>query len=106
MFRNRLLESSNISVDRDQVNQIFNALTVNAVIFAAAILLFELNRGIKLIYLRRCKSKYIKSERVPNIPSRFPLSWVFNIMVSDDETVKMIGLDGYVLLRYIKLCFK
>lgn len=93
--------------DNEQVVQLFNALTINAIIFGVALFLFELTRGIKIIYLRRCQSKYISKKRVPPPPSQYPLSWIFEIMnIHDNDLVKMIGLDGYVLLRYLKLCFR
>ena len=67
--------------------QLYNALTFNAVIFAILIFLFESNRHIKLIYLKRLSAKLIKANRVPPLPPIYPFGWIFEILKIPDAAV-------------------
>jgi hypothetical protein len=67
-------------LERNQVTQLYNGLTVNAIVFGACWILFEANRSIKLVYLRRLKVKYTKNGRVPLPPSPYPLLWIFDVL--------------------------
>jgi hypothetical protein len=44
---------------------------------------------------------------VPPCPSNYPLAWISSVMaVGDEDLLRMVGLDGYMLIRYINVCFK
>eukprot|EP00981_Chlorochromonas_danica_P012618 scaffold5218_cov150-Ochromonas_danica.AAC.10 len=70
--------------------------------------IFELVRGIKTIYLTRLTKKVLRNhKRVPPAPSRLPFAWLYSVfMVRDEEVLRMVGLDGYMLLRFITLCLR
>jgi hypothetical protein len=77
------------------------------VFFAILILFFELNRNLPRLFLKRLRKSIEIDERVPGRPPQHLFGWVRHIMaVSDAEFLRMIGLDGYMLLRFISLCFK
>ena len=66
---------------------------------------FECFRRIRPLYLSRLA--FEKERRVPPAPNSFPLNWVWKIKsVTDREVLRMVGLDGYMLLRYILICFR
>lgn len=86
---------------------LYSTLTVNSILFFSLLLLFECNRHIKPIFLKRVTKRNIKYNRVPSTPSRFPLSWIWSVsQIPNEDLCKMIGLDGYMYLRYISLCFR
>jgi len=83
------------------------AFYVSTVIFIILLLTFELIRHIKQIFLKRITRKFQKSKRVPPVPPRYFFGWIVEIMkVSESDFLYMVGLDGYVFLRFIKLCLK
>jgi Late exocytosis, associated with Golgi transport len=100
--------STDDSVNNYQdTNTLLNTLSVNSILFAVFLLLFEINRHMKPIYLKRFNKKFIRSNRVPDLPPTYPLGWVVAIAsIEDDEIIRMVGMDGYMLLRYILLCFR
>lgn len=88
-------------------NQMLNTLWINIVCGAALIIIFESCRGMKSIFLKRLNKKFLKLRRVPPQPSPYPLFWIRDILkISDEEVLRMIGLDGYMLLRYLKILFR
>ena len=93
---------------REETNQFKYTVLINIVIFILLVTVFEVNRGLKSIYMSRVKSKYIESNRVPPKPGSYPFAWIVSVLnVNDDtELLPMIGLDGYMLIRYIKACLK
>ena len=92
----------------EETNQFKYTLLINFVIFIILVTVFEVNRGLKSIYMSRIKSKYVESNRVPPKPGTYPFAWIGSVLnVNDDtELLEMIGLDGYMLIRYIKACLK
>ncbi len=45
--------------------------------------------------------------RVPRDPSWIPFSWVVETLrVSEDDLLHMVGLDGYMLMRYLGICLR
>jgi len=55
-------------------------------------------------YTARCSadSKF----RPPPPRSRWPLGWVWPMLsVNDEELLDLVGLDAYVMVRYIRLCW-
>jgi hypothetical protein len=108
-FVSRLLSED----DDDQVNNyqdtetLINTLWVNCFFFAILVIAFEINRYIKPIYLKRRNKKFIQSGRVPEEPPHYPFGWIVAISkINDEEILRSIGLDGYMLLRYIIVCFR
>lgn len=90
-----------------QTEQLKNVLYINMVIFAILVTLFEMLRHIKAIFLNRYCGKFLKLGRVPPKPGFLPFSWIWTIMhISEDEVLRMVGLDGYMLLRYLTVCFR
>jgi hypothetical protein len=69
------------------------------------ILLFEYLRGNHAdIYLPRSRSQ---GHRMPPPPPPGPLQWARHVLsVSDEDFFKSVGLDGYVFLRFLRLCCK
>lgn len=48
-----------------------------------------------------------KSGRVPPEPSWYPFAWIAEIAnVSEAEVLRMVGLDGYMMIRYLSVCFR
>lgn len=90
-----------------ETQQLKDSLCMNLLIFTALISFFEVNRHFKAIYGKRISKKFLKTNRVPPIPSKIPLAWVYTVLnVSDDEILRMVGLDGYMLIRYITVCLR
>jgi hypothetical protein len=79
----------------------------NLALFAVLLLFFEIVRHVRPIYLGRSTRLFQKACTESQYPSTSPFSWIFTTMGTSDESVlKLVGLDGYVLLRYIKLCMR
>jgi Late exocytosis, associated with Golgi transport len=78
-----------------------------SIIFAVVImLLFEANRRLKPIFLKRYREKFRVAHRVPP-PPKGPFAWLLTVWgVSDSEFLRMVGLDGWMYIRYIIVCFK
>jgi len=93
---------------REETNQFKYTLLINFVIFIILVAVFETNRGLKSIYMNRIKSKYIESNRVPPKPGSYPFAWIGSVLSVHDDTqlLPMVGLDGYMLIRYIKACLR
>jgi hypothetical protein len=42
----------------------------------------------------------------PPVRQRWPLAWVLPVLaVGDEELLALVGMDSYVMIRYIKLCW-
>lgn len=105
--QSRILQTDDSVNNYQDTNTLLNTLSVNSIFFAIFVVVFEFNRHIKPIYLKRLNKKFIKSGRVPPAPAKYPLGWIVAISaIEDDEILRMVGLDGYMLLRYILLCFR
>lgn len=106
------MESRRLAQDDDAYNisetqQLLNTFYINLTIFGSLMILFELLRHWKSIFLVRLKRKFISENRVPEKPSIYPFAWIWTIMnISHDEVLRMIGLDGYMLLRYLNACVR
>lgn len=80
-------------------NAIFNPCSFLIVVF------FEFCRGIRPIYLPRLSERF--RGRVPEVPSSYLFGWFQSINeVSENDVLSMVGLDGYMLLRFIIICFR
>lgn len=96
-------DSYNVS----ETEQLENTLYINIIIFSCLTVLFEILRHMKSIYMNRYKKKFIEENRVPKKPSSLPFGWVYTIFtVSHDDVLRMVGLDGYILLRYLMTCIR
>lgn len=85
----------------EATRSLLHTLAMNTLVFICLILLFEFVRHLKAIHLKRATTKLLQSKRTPPIPSTYLFSWVFSVIkISDDELLHMVGLDGYMLLRY------
>lgn len=99
--------TSNDDSNDQATSSFINTLTVNIAIFVIIIVLFEFNRNIRLIFLKRVNKKLQRSNRVPPIPPKYPFGWIAEISkISEEQLIPMIGLDAYMLLRYINICFR
>lgn len=104
---NNNADDDDVNIAEQRTDQIESTIISNVFIFVVLLIFFELNRHIRAIYLQRVVDKFKDSNRVPPTPSSYPLGWLFTTLkVDDEDLVKMIGLDGYVLVRYLKLCVR
>ena len=80
--------------------------------FGIQYVLFEVYRGSaqhvyesrRDTYTARCSSE--ANLRPPPPRSRWPLGWVWPVLsVNDEELLELVGLDAYVMVRYIRLCW-
>ena len=79
----------------------------NIFIFLLLMSLFEVCRHLRSIHLCRLKRKFIAISRVPMKPSSVPLGWLIAInRLSEDQFLKLAGLDAYMFLRFIVFCFR
>lgn len=88
-----------------EVSAVITALGVNAVVFVVLIAIYEVMfRAFPSVY--RCNLSNI--EGGINLPkSSLPLSWIPSILrVSWGQVRKMCGMDAYMFLRYIRMCFQ
>jgi hypothetical protein len=108
------LANRRLSDDDDDANnsrtttaQLVNTLYINIFLFLVLLTLFEILRRKKSIYLNRYVKRFIDSKRVPEAPSMFPLAWINKILqVSEHQILEMVGLDGYMCIRFIVVCFR
>jgi hypothetical protein len=86
---------------------LLNSLYINLILFSLFMVFFEVNRHMKSTYLKRATKKFKKSQRVPPTPSNYPFAWIISVMeVGEDDLLRMVGLDGYMLIRYINVLFR
>lgn len=88
----------------DETSTVIATVSANIVFGIANYLLFEYLRYQKEIYFPRTRSH---PDRCPPLPSLGAFSWIFTVLsVSDRETLRMVGVDAYICLRFLKLCLK
>lgn len=84
-----------------------NSLLVGFIVMVVILMLFEINRQKKWIYHRRLTKRLQTENRAPKPPYMYPLGWLVSVLhTSDEEVLKMVGLDAYMFLRVQLLCFK
>ena len=82
-------------------------LIINMFMFSMLLGFFEVNRFYRQIFLKRQQKRFIDIGRVPPIPPRHVFGWLVAIFrVPELEVLHMVGLDGYMLLRYHTVCLK
>ncbi|KAJ1393897.1 late exocytosis, associated with Golgi transport-domain-containing protein, partial [Ochromonadaceae sp. CCMP2298] len=90
--------------------QLVSTLLINVLLFVLLTATFELLRRKKSIYLNRRVSRFIESTplpRVPPNPDSYPFAWVRLLNdVTDQDILDMVGLDGYICMRYIGICLR
>lgn len=92
---------------RTTTAQLVNTVYINIFLFLVLVALFEILRRKRSIYLNRYVKRYIETNRVPDAPSLMPLAWIGKILrVSEHEILEMVGLDGYMCIRFIVICFR
>lgn len=92
---------------RTTTNQVVNTLFINIALLATLSILFEILRRKKSIYLNRYVKRFIETGRVPSPPSMVPWAWIHKVLnVSEHEILDMVGLDGYMCIRFIVVCFR
>lgn len=83
---------------------VFSTLVLQAIIGFIVYILFELFREQKEIYAPKLR---VKPERCPLEPPNHYFGWLKPILnLSDEETLKIVGLDGFMFLRYLKIFTK
>lgn len=96
-----------VTSSRATTNQVVNTLFINIFLLATLSALFELLRRKKSIYLNRYVKRFIETGRVPPAPSLVPYSWINKVLkVSEHDVLTMVGLDGYMCIRFIVVCFR
>jgi hypothetical protein len=106
LFRRKLLDDDDAH-KTTETEQLYNTLYINVFIFLSLSAVFEIMRHMKSIYMNRLSRKFIESNRVPNKPPAYPFAWIWAIMkISQEDFLQMVGLDGYMLMRYLIVCFR
>ena len=83
---------------------IFSSLLIYGVVGTILTLLFEYVRSKREIYAPRLRARKLQT---PAAPSRYPFSWIPQVLaISDAEAIRMIGLDAFVFLSFLKMCIK
>lgn len=83
------------------------ALGVSIVMFVLIQATFEYTRFYKQIHLKRMQKRFQEIGRVPPAPPNYVFGWlVATQQQSENDILRMVGLDAYMLLRYITICFK
>lgn len=111
MVDGRVFENS--ECDESQVfetNQLLNTLGINILVGFLLVVAFEVNRKMKSIYMKRLTKDKLYKHKPPRTPEEPPetfLGWIGTLnAVTEDDILRMVGLDGYMLIRYINICFR
>lgn len=82
---------------------IFATLVLQAIIGVVVYSLFECMRSQREVYWPK---KRTRPERCPKSdPSKGMFGWLTSTMaVSEEETLRLVGMDGYMMLRFIRMC--
>lgn len=101
------MDSADDASSAEATDGLLHTLLMSAIAFLLLGLAFEGTRHLRVVHLRRVTHKLTQERRVPPIPSARALAWAWETLrVTDDQLLRMVGLDGYMLIRYIKLCIK
>jgi len=86
-------------------SSVFATLVLQSAVGAVVYIIFELLRGQREVFWPKRRSH---PTRCPNKDlSGSIFSWIHPVLeISDDETLKLVGLDGFVLLRFLRLTAK
>ncbi|KAL7507303.1 hypothetical protein ACHAXN_004517 [Cyclotella atomus] len=101
--------SNTQSTARDvNTSSFFTALCLNAVLFVVLMTCYELfKRCFPTVYERKKGGASSSSTMLPPFDSRVPFGWVPGVLAASWSTVRNAGgLDSYMFLRYVRLCFR
>jgi hypothetical protein len=108
-----LPSASNPNEQYNSWDYIFDLMKWYLLPFGIQIALFECYRGSvphvyesrRATYATRCPAG---GALLPPLPRpRWPLGWVWPVLaVEDEQLLQLVGLDAYVMVRYIRLCWK
>lgn len=102
-----LTEDTNGNYAGSDTQRVKYALFLSLVFFAILLVSFESIRHMRQLFLKRLTKKFQSSNRVPAAPPKYFLGWVPHILkISESEFLYMVGLDAYMFMRFIRLCFK
>lgn len=89
------------------VHGVLITLYTNLGIFGFLVLVFESHRVYKQIYLKRLQPRFLDSGRAPPEPPEYLFGWLVPLYdMTEDDVKHKVGLDAYMLLRYLGLCLK
>jgi hypothetical protein len=102
----KLSKTDNNGVDLSTRGMIIT-LALNLGAFVCILCFFEYYRNYKQIFLKRLQRRFIAAGRVPKAPPQLILGWLVRIMqVTELDVLHMVGLDGYIYLRFQAICLK
>jgi hypothetical protein len=103
----RYLTTGDDDTVQSTTDSLESTIVINIIIFLVLMTLFEINRHFKSIYFTRLQTKFKRTKRVPMEPAWYPFAWIVEIYkVSEDELLRMVGLDAYMMVRYLSVCFR
>ena len=88
-----------------ETSSVIATLIFNGAVGGALSIIFEISRIFQTdIYAPNTRK--VEGKDLPNA-GIFPFSWVLPVLrVSDEDMIAIAGMDAYVHLRFIKLCFR
>jgi hypothetical protein len=95
-------------------SSVFSTLALGVIVFVVIYLIFELSRGRYAdVYIPSLQKGLIKTStegdgNKKSIPTPSPGfgGWIKSTWNVDDDTIyEVVGMDGYVYLRFLKMCF-
>ncbi len=92
-----------------ETSTVFATLSFGVCIFAGIFVAFEFFRSKFLDIFIPNVRRGLFDDSTTNVepPNAFPGSWIMQIWkYSDDDILDIAGMDAYVYLRFLKMCFK
>lgn len=84
-------------------SSVFVTLVLQTAVGAVVYLLFEFLRGQREIFWPKARSK--PNRCPPSTLSASCFGWIKPVLALDDaETLRIVGLDGFMFLRFLRLC--
>jgi hypothetical protein len=108
LFKCSIGEDDEKNVDIDVYADVWPAFTTTLAIFgtlgAACFIFFEAFRSNRVVFASRANRL---PNRIPDLLPAGPLQWVKPLVgISDEDTLRIAGLDGHVFLRFLAFCFR
>ena len=90
----------------DDLASLKSVCYVNILVFCFVGVIFEISRPhLPRLYTPRRTKQLVVANRIPGQPTMLPLGWLWQVInVTDEEFLRMSGLDAYMFMRFIKLC--
>jgi hypothetical protein len=91
----------------NNTSTVFATLSFGIVVFCAILIIFEVFRRKFLdIYIPNVRKGKLLNTKI-EAPNSFCASWILQVWrYSDDDVLEIAGMDAYVYLRFLKMCFK